>query len=185
MKKTSSLILLTTAVSVALVGCGVEEKTKEANKEKAPELQEVVKNNQKTKEDVDKAIKQVVLDNVKYSDEEDAQKYMSLFSFPNNEIYLYNLQLISSAFEIYDLDYDVISMDIIEKTETTAKIQVVQKYVATYVKEGYEYPNNIATYVLTLKLMDGEWKIVNSEIDQSKTQLLDEKGNIIQEEKKL
>ncbi|PLS15083.1 hypothetical protein CVD28_24935 [Bacillus sp. M6-12] len=187
MKKTMSLFLLSTAVSVALVGCA-EEKTTEQSKEKAPELQEVVKNTKAQKTELEKAlevenqIKQVVLDNIKYAEEENSQKYMETFTFPNNETYEYNLKLMNAVFKNYDLDYEVLSADVIERVDNYAKVEVVQKYIAKSIAEGLGYTNNMATYTLTLELIDGKWKIVNSELDPSKTKVLDENGNVIEVE---
>jgi len=106
----------------------------------------------------------VVEANTKYMNEEKFDEAMNTIH-KDSPAYPATESMLKQLFDRYDLDYKVISMKVIQETETDAKIEFVQ---ITSKLTGPEFKNNKATGIHTLKKDGDSWKIYTTEMKDIK-----------------
>lgn len=102
----------------------------------------------------------VIEANAKYMNEEKFDEAMNTIH-KDSPAYPATESMLKQLFDRYDLDYKVLSMKVIQETETDAKIEFVQ---ITSKLKGPEFKNNKATGVHTLKKDGDSWKIYSTEM---------------------
>jgi hypothetical protein len=102
----------------------------------------------------------VVEANAKYMNEEKYDETMNTIhkdcpSYPTSEI------MIKKLFELYDLNYEIVSMKVLEDNDSEAKIEFTQ---ITKKLNGPEFKDNKSTGIHTLKKDSDSWKIFSTKI---------------------
>lgn len=98
--------------------------------------------------------------NVDFMNQEDFDGVMSTFH-PQSPSYEMTEKLVKKIFEVYDLNYKIEKLKVLEKNDNEAKVEFVQ--ITTKLK-GPDFKNNKTTGVHTLKMDDGSWKIFSTEV---------------------
>lgn len=110
-------------------------------------------------EDAAEEAVQVLFDNIDYANDQDVDGYLKAIPEEDHKLARSSIETMFDeeklAFEI--VDYEVLSAD-----EDMAEITVVQTTVAEEEVEGFD--DNISEILHTLENMDGEWKIITSDI---------------------
>lgn len=165
--------------SLALVACNnsteeapADETKKEDNvakdNKKENEKDTVVKDD-KAKEDkanedkdsIEKAIKQVVLDNASAIEKEDIKAYLDGYLLGDN-IDAEKAKM-EAQFKKFDFKYSLDKIEVIEVKDNLATVEVLQTVKNT--AEGDEYKDNQSTAKYTMELVDNKWKIKTSDIE--------------------
>lgn len=168
LKKKWSLFLFLSIIALLLVGCNIGEDA--ASGEKGKETEPIT---------VEEQIVNVIKLNMEMAEKEDLDGYMATIDI-DEEIVEDQRRAHQEFFDAYDIDYELLSAEVIEITETTAKVEIVQKAVATYVADGNVYNNHQVTANHNLTLVDGEWKISTTEVDENSIIYLDSNGEPIE-----
>lgn len=100
----------------------------------------------------------VIYANAKYMTEENLSGVMNTIHSASPAISATE-HLVKELFEMYDLEYKVESVVIIEEMEDEAKVRFVQR---TTKLNGPEFRNNRLTGIHQLKKENGSWKIYNT-----------------------
>lgn len=101
-----------------------------------------------------------IVANVEFMNKEDFDGVMSTIH-PESSYYSTTESLVKKIFDIYDLNYKLEKVKIIEENENEVKVEFVQ---ITKKLKGPEFKNNRTTGVHTMK-KDGEsWKIFSTEV---------------------
>lgn len=98
--------------------------------------------------------------NVDFMNQEDFDGVMSTIH-PQSPSYEMTEKLVKKIFEVYDLNYKIEKLKVLEKNDNEAKVEFVQ--ITTKLK-GPDFKNNKTTGVHTLKMDDGSWKIFSTEV---------------------
>jgi len=180
-KKKLPLIVATSALALTLVGCGVAEDSDKEVKEEV-KTEEVVVEKETENVEVDETVdaEQAVLDavelNLQYAETENLDGYMDTLDIPEESVELVR-QSTQQLFDAFDLDYEIVSAEVLELNEDSAIVEVVQKTIATDVAEGQLFNNNEALATHTLNLVDGKWKIATTNLDPTSVKMLDKNGD--------
>ncbi len=102
----------------------------------------------------------VIEANEMYMNEENFDKVMNTID-ENSPIYASSEITIQKLFDMYDLNYKIISIKALDESNDEAKIEFVQ--VTTKIK-GPAFKNNRVTGIHTLKKVGNSWKIFGTEI---------------------
>lgn len=102
----------------------------------------------------------VVEANAKYMNEEKYDEVMNTI-YKDSPSYALSEVMIKKLFEIYDLNYNITSMKVIEDNDSEAKIEFTQ--ITTKIN-GPEFKNNKATGIHSLKKDGDSWKIYSTEM---------------------
>nr|WP_106782613.1 hypothetical protein [Lysinibacillus timonensis] len=107
---------------------------------------------------------EVMIENLQLAGEENLVEYMKTNV---NEIAVIqeNIDSTKALFDNYDIEYELLAIDIQELSDEHAIVTVTQQSVSTYVAEGYLYDDNIATATHTLKKEDGTYKFEATNLD--------------------
>lgn len=100
----------------------------------------------------------VIYANAKYMNEENLSEVMNTI-YSKSPVYDATENLVKELFSIYDLEYKVENLIIIEETEDDAQVRFVQ---TTSKINGPEFKNNRLTGIHQLKKENGSWKIYNT-----------------------
>lgn len=98
--------------------------------------------------------------NVDFMNQEDFDGVMSTIH-PQSPSYEMTEKLVKKIFLVYDLNYKIEKLKVLEKNDNEAKVEFVQ--ITTKLK-GPDFKNNKTTGVHTLKMDDGSWKIFSTEV---------------------
>lgn len=101
----------------------------------------------------------VVKMNAEYMDKEDLDGSLSTIH-PESPAYESSKQMTSKLFEVYDLDYKLEKVELVEENKNEARVKFVQ---LTTKKSGPEFRNNRFTGVHILRKYNGNWKIYSTE----------------------
>ncbi len=102
----------------------------------------------------------VVEANTRYMNEENFDKVMNTID-ENSPAYALSETMIQKLFDMYDLNYKIISIKILNESNDEAKVEFVQE--TTKIK-GPAFKNNRVTGIHTLKKVGNSWKILGTEI---------------------
>lgn len=164
MKRKLSLFILFSAVVLSLIGCSLGDNT-------SSEKEQVEEEPISAEEQVINVIKL----NMDYAEKEDLDGYLSTINIPE-EFIEEQRQSNQEFFDLFDIDYELLSIEVVELTETTAIVDIVQQTIATEIAEGYMFNHSQLAATHYLDLVDGEWKISATEIDDSSIIYLDANG---------
>lgn len=106
----------------------------------------------------------VVEANVKYMNEEKYEEAMNTIH-KDSPAYQVSDTMIKQLFDMYDLNYKIASMKVLEHNDSKAKIEFVQ--ITTKLK-GPEFKNNQSRGIHTLKKDGDSWKIYSTEMTDFK-----------------
>lgn len=98
--------------------------------------------------------------NADFMNQEDFDGVMSTIH-PQSPSYDMTEKLVKKIFEVYDLNYKIEKLKVLEQNDNEAKIEFVQ--ITTKLK-GPDFKNNKTTGVHTLKMDGGSWKIFSTEV---------------------
>ena len=110
----------------------------------------------------EQSIKNTIISNTDAMNKEDAALYMSTIYSDGSGLYESTENLIATLFEGYDLDSKILSMEVLEMTDNTAKVKVKTK---TIKKSGGIFKDNEATMIHYMFKEGSMWKIQNSTIE--------------------
>lgn len=109
---------------------------------------------------------QVIEDNLKYASDEDMAGYVSTIISSAREETAAEL---TEVFETYDLEHTLLSVEVLDQEENRMLIRTEQQTVMVDAIEGAEnYRNHIAEANYTMFLEDGEWKIEETAMTDTK-----------------
>lgn len=116
-----------------------------------------------SEEEIKEAVKKVLYDNIEYAENEDIEGYMStILKEGNEELYNNTEAQMVSAFEVFDLDYEIEKVEFEDVTEDKVVVRVVQ---TTKKVSGGEFKDNRIEAKHTLvKTEDGTYKFIGSEL---------------------
>ena len=106
----------------------------------------------------------VVEANIKYMNEEKYDEAMNTIH-KDSPAYPVSDTMIKQLFDLYDLNYKIVSMKVLEDNDSEAKIEFVQ--ITTKLK-GPEFKNNQSRGIHTLKKDGDSWKIYSTEMTDFK-----------------
>ncbi len=104
---------------------------------------------------ISNAIKVVMLNNLKYTQNEKTEKVMSTMH-SQSPSYMVTKNALTSVFKPYDLKYDLLSYKYIAYDGDLVYIRIKQ---STKKISGPAFNNNIIDSVLVFRKEDGKWKI--------------------------
>jgi ketosteroid isomerase-like protein len=110
-------------------------------------------------------VKQVLTDQLEFLRAEDIEGVLSTMH-PESPQYAATRSLLEQVFELYELDHELESIEVVEMSEKEAKIRAVQ---VTYRVDGPELSDTKVTAIHTMRKTDGGWKLYNSETESSET----------------
>lgn len=114
---------------------------------------------------VEEAVK-VIEDNLRYASEEDMEGYVSTIIEVAREDTAAEL---ATVFETYDLEHTLLSVEVLSQDEERLLIRTHQQTVMVNSIEGAEnYRNHIAETNYTMLLENGEWKIEETAMTDTK-----------------
>jgi hypothetical protein len=102
----------------------------------------------------------VIEANAKYMTEENFDKVMDTID-KDSPAYASSESMVKKLFDLYDLNYKIISMKVINKSNDEAQVEFVQE--TTKIK-GPAFKNNRVDGVHILKRDDNSWKIYSTKI---------------------
>lgn len=109
---------------------------------------------------------QVIEDNLRYASAEDMDGYVSTLISSAREETAVEL---ATVFETYDLEHTLLSVEVLEQEDERMLIRTQQQTVMVASIEGAEnYRNHIAEANYTMLLEDGEWKIEETAMTDTK-----------------
>jgi uncharacterized protein YchJ len=98
--------------------------------------------------------------NADFMNQEDFDGVMSTIH-PQSPSYEMTEKLVKKIFEVYDLNYKIENLKVIEQNDKEAKVEFIQ--ITTKLK-GPDFKNNKTTGVHTLKMDGDSWKIFSTEV---------------------
>lgn len=98
--------------------------------------------------------------NAEFMNQEDFDGVMSTIH-PQSPSYEMTEKMVKKIFEVYDLNYKIESLKVLEQNDKEAKVEFIQ--VTTKLK-GPDFKNNKTTGVHTLKMDGDSWKIFSTEV---------------------
>ncbi|MEJ5261284.1 MAG: hypothetical protein WHT45_01285 [Ignavibacterium sp.] len=98
--------------------------------------------------------------NADFMNQEDFDGVMSTIH-PQSPSYEMTEKMVKKIFEVYDLNYKIESLKVLEQNDKEAKVEFIQ--VTTKLK-GPDFKNNKTTGVHTLKMDGDSWKIFSTEV---------------------
>lgn len=98
--------------------------------------------------------------NADLMNQEDFDGVMSTIH-PQSPSYEMTEKLVKKIFEVYDLNYKIEVLKVLEQTDNEAKVEFIQ--ITTKLK-GPDFKNNKTTGVHTLKMDGDSWKIFSTEV---------------------
>ena len=109
---------------------------------------------------------QVIEDNLRYASAEDMDGYVSTIISSAREETAAEL---ATVFETYDLEHTLLSVEVLEQEDERMLIRTQQQTVMVASIKGAEnYRNHIAEANYTMLLEDGEWKIEETAMTDTK-----------------
>ena len=102
----------------------------------------------------------VVQENIKAMNNEDLDKAMATID-DQSASYDQTKKVAKQLFELYDLKYELDSLNVISQTDDEARVECIQ--ITTKVK-GPAFRDNRIVFVHSLKKSEGNWKIYNSKV---------------------
>jgi hypothetical protein len=102
----------------------------------------------------------VVQENIKAMNNEDLDKAMATID-EQSASYEQTKEVAKRLFEIYDLKYELDSLQVITKTDDEARVECIQ---TTSKVRGPAFRDNKIYFVHSLRKSDGIWKIYNSKV---------------------
>lgn len=113
----------------------------------------------------EEAVKQVLIDQVDFLQEENLEGALSTMH-PESPQYSSSRAVMEQVFELYELEYEIEEIEVLEVTGNEAKIRAVQ---VTRRIEGPELADKRVVAVHTLRKTEGGWKLYESEHESSET----------------
>lgn len=98
--------------------------------------------------------------NAEFMNQENFDGVMSTIH-PQSPSYEMTEKMVKKIFEVYDLNYKIEKLKVLEKNDKEAKVEFIQ--VTTKLK-GPDFKNNKTTGVHTLKMDGDSWKIFSTEV---------------------
>jgi uncharacterized protein YchJ len=98
--------------------------------------------------------------NADFMNQEDFDGVMSTIH-PQSPSYEMTEKLVKKIFEVYDLNYKIEKIKVLEQNDKEAKVEFIQ--ITTKLK-GPDFKNNKTTGVHTLKMDGDSWKIFSTEV---------------------
>lgn len=105
----------------------------------------------------------LLFENLEFAQNEDFENYLSTLAseIRENED---NIEQVRSLFENFDLEYEILNFEVLSIEEDHAVVKVVQKTVATYVAEGWEFTDSIVTAQHTFIKEEDGYKFFTTEV---------------------
>jgi len=103
----------------------------------------------------------VIEANAKYMNEENLEKVMGTI-YKDSPAYQTSEMLIQKLFEVYDLNYKIIDMKVLEDNGSEAKVEFTQ--ITTKIS-GPDFKDNKSTGIHLLKKEDDSWKIFSTQLN--------------------
>ncbi|RKQ34701.1 hypothetical protein [Oceanobacillus halophilus] len=157
--KKGLLILLMGALLIFTTACGTSVEEEATDSENTGEETNASTETEEANE-AEVAIA-VVEDSLKYAQEEDLDGYLNTFV---TDVQDDKRTVMEETFANFDLEYEIITTDVVIESTATMVLDFNLKTVATDVTEGQEFVDNIATVQYNMNKEDGEWKIYSTEI---------------------
>jgi hypothetical protein len=110
----------------------------------------------------DPAIEQMLRANMQYAQNEDRAAYMATIS-PTSPIRAMTEKMLAQVFRVYDLKYDIESIELLSNDGRTATVRVVQ---TTRKVSGPVFRDNRLRVTNELRKVDGKWTIYNSKMEK-------------------
>lgn len=104
-------------------------------------------------------VKQVVADNIESLNNKDIDGYLDTIIESAHEATRTETE---AFFQRYDIEYELVSSNIIEEEEDQYRVEAYQEAKAISVPIGEEYRDHVAVNIHTLIKENGEWKISES-----------------------
>jgi ketosteroid isomerase-like protein len=106
----------------------------------------------------DEELEQVLRDQLAFLEAEDLEGALSTIH-PESPQLAPMRNIMGQVFAEFDLDYEIESIEVVEKSDIEAKLKVVQ---VTRKVEGPELSDTRVTAIHTLRKTDGGWKLYDS-----------------------
>jgi len=109
------------------------------------------------------AVKQVLKDQIEYLQNEDVEGVMSTMH-PESPQYSQTRAVVEQVFEVYDLDYELDSVEVMELEGNQAKLRAVQ---VTRKVNGPEFTDTRVTAIHTIRKTGNGWKLYESQTEST------------------
>jgi hypothetical protein len=109
------------------------------------------------------AVKQVLEDQIEFLRSEDLEGAMSTMH-PESPIYSETRTVLEQVFDLYELEYELEEVEIVEMGDSQAKIRAVQ---VTRRVNGPELEDARVTAIHTIRMTDDGWKLYDSVAESS------------------
>lgn len=113
----------------------------------------------------EEAVKQVLSDQLDFLRNEDLEGVMSTMH-PESPVYSQTRAIVEQVFELYDLEYDLESVEVVEMSDNQAKLRAVQ---VTRKVSGPELADTRVTAIHTIRKTGSGWKLYESQTESSET----------------
>lgn len=110
----------------------------------------------------DSAIEQLLRTNVQCAQSEDRAGYMATIA-PDSPIRGVTEKMLVQVFEMYDLRYDIESIEVLSNDGSKAAVRVVQ---TTRKLSGPAFRDNRVRMTSELHKIDGDWRLYNSKVEK-------------------
>lgn len=117
-----------------------------------------------SKSEAEAELKAVVLKNMEATQNEDIEGALKTLDVPQAQLDL-NRQVMEELFELYDLEYRLVSFKVVKCEGDTAVVEVVQE---TKKVSGPAFQDNLTTTEQQMKKGPDGWKIVGTKIKEMK-----------------
>lgn len=179
MKKLSSLAVILILLLLLVAACSSSNAGNSAKEDVEEEKVVITENTEitdsMTEEELKQIVEKVMEANLKFSEEENLDAYIkTLASEYNTEESRASIQ---ELFDLFDLDYELVDIEILEISKESAMVKVTQKTIAKQITEGYQFSNHIVSATHNLENENGFFKVKSTITDQDSIQYLDENGN--------
>lgn len=111
------------------------------------------------------AAKQVLTDQLEFLRNEDLDGVMSTMH-PESPQYAQTRAIVEQVFALYDLEYDLESVEVVEMSQNQAKLRAVQ---VTRKINGPELADTRVTAIHTVRKTGDGWKLYESQTESSET----------------
>lgn len=118
-----------------------------------------------TSEEARNEVKMLVEKNLRFSQEEDIEGYLSTIVERARES---TKETLPDFFAKFDIEYELINFKVLEEEESKIITEAEQYASATYIEEGESFRDHLAVVVHTFVKEDGKWLISDSVVIDTK-----------------
>ena len=169
------LIIVVLLLTLTMIACGADDDMRITGNEID---ENTVIEDSMSEEELSEIALAVLEANLVYSETEDIDNYLNTLTSDQNIPSV--IEGLEELFDTFDIEYELMDIEILSISPEEAVIQTEQKTVATYISDGYLFNHNIATVTHTLINEDGNYRIRWTELDSDSVVSIDEYGNPIE-----